>query len=1653
MQGYGVALGNSREEKSNSECAESSSAGKSPAKSHQSPTIGRIVDLAAKHRAKRSIFFPNGARVCTKESMRMIMAGHLAYYKLKVCQEAVWEAYRIFLDRIPGNEEYQQWVNICQRETKYLFQIGQNFSQSQEHLIMVQRNPEVAVSDSLLLHSELKSSQMEISETTWDLHVTNIIPEQPTEQVVEFSVKLTNQNYSMELTDPNSLEYQELTRKFEIQYADDAWICAHSEGELQAIVNTFTEVYESMGLTLNICKTQILYQPAPTTQHYPSMQNLFEILPGFKGIWVLGFRVKDISLRISAVHWAAIGRNLVSTMFRAFVSVFAKEDAKSFTEKVENQGSSKNEELKEISIGKKNVDSRVIRFAAIFDKRAATLSDIRNDVLNIGSNKVENGDMLFEPPDEIPEKAALTTTVTRFQDMVAMALLNDTSLSMDPGSLQFAQGNLMSDSNSAGRKHRQLQEAHIGQPAAKKAFYLLSCKLLRGYCPRSISPALCLSARPIVRDRGCLGGPETNVLPAASEDLDQLDLSLAPTPTELGRPKDRRWPPEVADGSLDGVFISKVPRRSTGGKAATYATNLGGSRRELSFSAAEALAAQDNDFSPSDSEEFVEDSFAERIPTVPFEGRLDGARDEATTGTVVQATQILPILSVTSGAPTDWSSHLSGSEGEVTESEHQIGSPVFTPALVITGGHIIAEEKLIATTPISQGIQHMAIDEDIVGVTVSSTALPRHVAGTESTTAAGEETISSTASPSVQETEAYLHGGTDEGVTADQDVGRTISAPMAQPEHTQEVEEEIAADENAVSVTASATQPELAPPAEVGITEGTAGHFTALSITGSPAAHPVSDELHVDTNVQQLVGEQPQALPSYTQQIIVHVDEENKESAVIGKAEQSDGIVHATISPLIGDHEAGANAVPGAAVDQDSSTVLTPSLASTGDHGIGPIVDGGEDDTRTMAAWTAPSTGISVTEGNLTLLVFIDLSAAFDTVDHSILLQRLSTVVQLGPSGMQRESMNVAGDGSSEELSPPEGAPSQDSCRSCTSSDTHFAGTNKGDSWGFHPVTHTSQLQTSLLCNVVQTATYHNHSGAPRWRVLKGIFRSVRHLKRIFSMPMACSNTLDDALHLWVASQRRKPERSLILTGAIVGEVHIIASMLNTASPHAFVDRRLGDPNYVSPAEFRTVVPMTTTDPQLPSLADHRVPPDSSRASSEGNATSAPLTEDASQPLTPSTELPVERQPAESINQSTGSPPHTLTSDLIDFGGDKSDGETHTIAAVPHTTAAPHASNNQMTDFETGEEDVGGEFDAASVVTTDVLSGSQPSVPSTASSSPLKYLTRSSLTPVPPKELVVFFSLRVTNMMFSDDLFNKSSPEYRTLEQQFLQLLLPYLQTNLTGFRQLEVLNFRNGSIIVNSKMKFAKSVPYNVTQAVYCVLEDFCNAAAQKNNLEIDKYSLDVEPADQADTCKFQACNEFSECRMNRRTREAQCVCYPGYVSVDGLPCQSVCSLRPNYCLNNGKCEIDREKGAVCRCHVDSDWVYRGEHCAELESEPLIAMVTVVSIFGLLLLASSATLILPKIFHKPPNNLLHVYGIESKASVNPAFEHDEPWAVDYRQPTDSSSMPCCSSTTTAVAAPPQELKEMLEHVNFSKEKYFYLLRMAINHNEQLLSF
>ncbi|CAL8312502.1 unnamed protein product [Boreogadus saida] len=110
---------------------------------------GRLAELLSKsdgalskherHRAKRSVFLHSGVRICPKETLEQVLASHQAYYQLRVCQEAVWEAFRIFLDRIPGTVEYQRWVGVCQDEALCISDLGRNFSASEEHMDMIKR--------------------------------------------------------------------------------------------------------------------------------------------------------------------------------------------------------------------------------------------------------------------------------------------------------------------------------------------------------------------------------------------------------------------------------------------------------------------------------------------------------------------------------------------------------------------------------------------------------------------------------------------------------------------------------------------------------------------------------------------------------------------------------------------------------------------------------------------------------------------------------------------------------------------------------------------------------------------------------------------------------------------------------------------------------------------------------------------------------------------------------------------------------------------------------------------------------------------------------------------------------------------------------------------------------------------------------------------------------------------------------------------------------------------------------------------------------------------------------------------------------------------------------------------------------------------------
>ncbi|XP_055727640.1 interphotoreceptor matrix proteoglycan 2-like [Salvelinus fontinalis] len=315
----------------------------------------------------------------------------------------------------------------------------------------------------------------------------------------------------------------------------------------------------------------------------------------------------------------------------------------------------------------------------------------------------------------------------------------------------------------------------------------------------------------------------------------------------------------------------------------------------------------------------------------------------------------------------------------------------------------------------------------------------------------------------------------------------------------------------------------------------------------------------------------------------------------------------------------------------------------------------------------------------------------------------------------------------------------------------------------------------------------------------------------------------------------------------------------------------------------------------------------------------------------------------------------------------------------------------------------------------------------------------------PGRALMVFFSLRVTNMMFSDDLFNKSSAEYKALEQRFLELLVPYLQSNLTNFQNLEILNFRNGSIVVNSRMKFGRPMPRGVNNAVYLILEDFANTAYQTMNLAIDKYSLDVESGDQANPCKFQACNEFAQCSVNRWSSEAECVCNAGYFSVEGLPCQSICELQTDFCMNDGKCDIIPGQGAICRCRVGENWWYRGEHCEEYVSEPLVVGIAIASVAGFLLVASGVIFFLARTLRDqydkdetedPIRRGESIPSLERATKYNPMYESEATTGYShYYRRYPEAPVYSSASAEASTDFSSEEIRHIYENSELTKEE------------------
>ncbi|XP_031721794.1 interphotoreceptor matrix proteoglycan 1-like [Anarrhichthys ocellatus] len=212
-------------------------------------------------RPKRSVFLHAGVKICPQETLNEVLASHQGYYQLRVCQEAVWEAFRIFFDRIPGTTEYQKWVHACQHEALCISDLAKNFSASEEHMSMIHRRmnrmrdrrppsreeatrapmlpdekagadvqtvapsatPPVLTSAAAVLSPESASPSpglvqtQPVEEEEEDSELPNVVPESPVEQLVEFSIDLVDPGYRELLDDPDSPQYIDLAHHLQDQ--------------------------------------------------------------------------------------------------------------------------------------------------------------------------------------------------------------------------------------------------------------------------------------------------------------------------------------------------------------------------------------------------------------------------------------------------------------------------------------------------------------------------------------------------------------------------------------------------------------------------------------------------------------------------------------------------------------------------------------------------------------------------------------------------------------------------------------------------------------------------------------------------------------------------------------------------------------------------------------------------------------------------------------------------------------------------------------------------------------------------------------------------------------------------------------------------------------------------------------------------------------------------------------------------------------------------------------------------------------------------------------------------------------------------------------------------------------------------------------------
>ncbi|XP_071019615.1 interphotoreceptor matrix proteoglycan 1-like [Oncorhynchus clarkii lewisi] len=1597
----------------------------------QNSNVRMIFDLE-KHRTKRSAVFHSGVRVCPQETINEVIASHQAYYKLRVCQEAVWEAFRIFFDRIPGPTEYTTWVHTCQHESLCLSDLASNFSNSEEHMSMVYRRmnlgderqptgmvaatttaaPEVAditgpeeaqtatpeppapvtgvasVPDAPEVTVEVETVEEEDSE------LPNVVPEQPVEVIVEFSIDLVDPGYKELLDDPDSPQYVDLAHHLQDQ-----------------------------------------------------MLHVFDKLPGFKDINVLGISETQESDGPGAVtvHYSLVFET-ISTEVSEDDTGTPVSSVPSLRERVANALS------EEASLP---VDLQSLNFepVKVIPLTTTPIEEAVEEVIEYSSTPSIHNDLeiAIDEPEIAGEKPRLDVPLGPVEKKNALVNLLD---STDIPDEEVEEEKAPPERGDVPYIYEDVDESEFeatAEPEEEVPFitHMIETihaidegtgELVRDYFPTP--PAEDSAAEPSVPEE-YPEPPFGNLVPTNGYPVlppEDLDITSVPEIESIETDAPAELPPnliseekavveEEAEHTLTPQILLTTATEGELSDPGSPVTTLSAITDQPTTEAIEDLEVEEN-LIPIEEEEVEEPEPEEEVVELsgpeeevvelsgpeegvvelsgPEEGVVEVSEPEKGVVEVSEPEEEVVELSgpeeevVELSGPEEGAVELSGpAEGVVEVSEPEKGVVEVSEP----------EEEVVEISGPEEGVvEEPEPEEDVNEPPAEEIQIFQPLESVEDTLF-GEETypveedniVPIEDQSSEEDMEELLPEYPGYEDIYPDEVVDTVDQSDHSPEDS-EVEEAAWPEDSEVE---EAALPEVSEVEEAALPEDSEVEEAALPEVSEVEEAALPEDREVEEAALPEVSEvEEAALPedSEVEEAALPEVSEVEEAALPEVSEVEEAAL-----PEVSEVEEAAlpevSEVEEAALPEDRE-VEEAALPEDSE-----VEEAALPEDREVEEAALPEVS-EVEEAALPEVSEVEEAALPEVSEvEEAALPEVSEVEEAAlPEVSEVEEAALPEVSEVEEAALPEVSEVEEAALPEVS-EVEEAALPEVSEVEEAALPEVSEVEEAALPEVseVEEAAWPEVSEVEKaaWPEVSEVEEAA--LPEVSEVEEAALPEVSEVEEAALPEDREVeeaalpevseveeaalPEDSEVEEAALpeVSEVEEAALPEDREVEEAALpedseveDAALPEDSEVEEAALPEVSEVEEAAlPEVSEVEEAALPEvsevEETALSEDSELELAPLSEVSEVELAP---LPgfseVELAPlpgdsaveiavtAEPIEDSSPTPPAESgtvpevdeTESASELQPTEEDAEEPEVVVIDEKEAEEEVIDVSEPEDES-VQDLADNFDQMDLVSTEAIdlpdASGYPLAPEehpfeTTASPPLRYLTTPSMTTASKgRELVVFFSLRVTNMRFSDDLFNKSSSEYRSLENTFVELLLPYLQSNLTGFKKLEVLNFRNGSVVVNSKMKFSKSVPYNVTQAVHCVLEDFCNAAAISLNIEIDSHSLDIEPADQADPCKFLACNDFSRCVVNRWSREAECLCDPGYITLDGLPCQSICVLQPDYCQNGGQCEIVPGHGATCRCPVGNVWHFNGERCTELVAVPVDPLLFISCFVGFL--------------------------------------------------------------------------------------------------------